>query len=204
MTFSDTIEILTLLAINYPRDERFQGDEKKLEVMANIWFSEFGKYSKEDITAATMSHMRKNKYAPELCEIWAELKNTKFNFSEMLASTQEQLVNAMIEQIDLEHDYGYTFMVGCKTQGQIAREKSRRLFDSLPEPVREFCGSFGGFRERCKQFECSDNSLTFIKNEYRDFLKDYCKAATPENLAELGELSKLYIEKGSKHRQLTN
>lgn len=165
-------QVFAILQAVYPGSELFQGMVKE---RVKIWTEIFKDIPARKMTDAVMTHIKSNKFAPTISELNDFLKTSAVNADEEIPVLWDTLINATEKMIDLRHDFNYTMIDDDtgKTQGQLARENSERMYFSLPKIIRSFFGSYSGFlRFSCDYENLSPANINWEKGKFETFVKN--------------------------------
>ena len=76
-----------------------------------------------------------------------------------------EYVKALREVSRLQEDFNYTFVeANGKTQGQNAKDKTRQIYNNLPQELKIYVGSFGELLRKARDID--DTSLKYAENNF--------------------------------------
>ena len=74
----------------------------------------------------------------------------------------------------LQENFGYTFVeTNGKSQGQNAKDKAREIFNSLPQELKIYVGSFGELLRKARDID--DTSLKYAENNFMKIMPELRK-----------------------------
>ncbi len=151
------VELLALIKVTYPYYYKDKSEEE-IKMLTNVWNLALSEYTDKEVNDASIICIRECKTPPTPADIIERIKS--FNPTQ----TNEEMWGTMVKSFrkceDLQYNFGYTFVESNgKTQGQIAKEKCRKMFEDLPEVAKLYIGSYGEFLRISR--DCDDETLKF-------------------------------------------
>ena len=85
-----------------------------------------------------------------------------------------EYVKALREVSRLQEDFNYTFVeANGKTQGQNAKDKTRQIYNNLPQELKIYVGSFGELLRKSRDID--DTSLKYAENNFMKIMPELRK-----------------------------
>ena len=137
-------EISLLLAINqttYPYAYKDMSKEQR-EILRTVWHNKFKDYESEVISHAFYKALEICKMPVTIADIFTQLSKIK----QSQATSDDELWDKFLEAAEncstLSQYFNYSMRESDgRTQGDIARERTRDIFNELPPEIKAFCGS---------------------------------------------------------------
>ena len=140
--------------------------------MAKTWLLLLQEYDDNIINNALILCMKECETPPTPAHIIKKIEDMqpKSSNTELWAN----YVKVLRKVNDLQDRFGYTFVESNgKTQGENARDKAVEIFDSLPQELKIYVGSFGELLRKSRDID--DTSLKFAENNFMKIIPDIRK-----------------------------
>lgn len=149
-------EIIGAIRSIYP----YYAKDGMIAVTANVWERVLQNYNDEEVSAAFYSCLQSCKVPPTPADIIERINGAR----RALEPSNEQLwgvyYDALIRTLDLMAQFSYTFVESDGiSQGQKARNKVEKLYEGLPEKIKEYLGSKGELMRIARSINTQDASF---------------------------------------------
>ena len=159
----------------------YYAKDTNVEVLAKTWLLLLQEYDDNIINNALILCMKECETPPTPAHIIKKIEDMqpKLSNTELWAN----YVKVLRKVNDLQDRFGYTFVESNgKTQGENARDKAVEIFDSLPQELKLYVGSFAennfmkiipDIRKEYQMQLLSSKNISFLKenNENKNILK---------------------------------
>lgn len=164
ITRKDIVSIIGLIKANYTYAYK-DVDEDAMLMMIETWFVSLSRYDKQVVMIAFQKAIENCKMPPTLADILQNIKEIKTANEPTDTELWEQLVRAANKTSDYVYHFRFTMIEdNGKTQGDNARDRFNRLWDSLPQILKDYCGNKNGL------IDLSRNDLSFEKGRFLKIL----------------------------------
>ena len=190
MTLQEMKRVFKLLQTAYPGAEMFQDDVRE---RLTLWAEFFAPVPAAVMEKAVSRVIATSKFAPAISELADACKAV---LPQAPGASWDDLLDVCERVNDLRQDFGYTYKPegSSKTQGELARDKVRRMYEALPPVVQEYVGSYAGLLRVAQEIGSADTvGFGILRREYESFTKD---AISHSSLAGLLEANKEYYLEG--------
>ena len=183
-------EIIGAIRSIYP----YYAKDAMIAVTANVWERVLQNYNDEEVGAAFYACLQSCKVPPTPADIIERINGAR----KALDPSNEQLwgvyYDALVRTLDLMAQFSYTFVESDGiSQGQKARNKVDKLYEGLPEKIKEYLGSKGELMRIARSINTQDAS--FEKARFLKAMPSVEKSQDARNL--LGSSSaKSLLERG--------
>ena len=183
-------EIIGAIRSIYP----YYAKDGLIAVTANVWERVLQNYNDEEVGAAFYACLQSCKVPPTPADIIERINGAR----KALDPSNEQLwgvyYDALVRTLDLMAQFSYTFVESDGiSQGQKARNKVDKLYDGLPEKIKEYLGDKGELMRIARSINTQDAS--FEKARFLKAMPSVEKSQEARNL--LGSSSaKSLLERG--------
>ena len=154
----ETIGTISTVFPYYTKDK----SKEEIKVLVNIWSLMLKNYDDKEVNNAVMLALRECKMPPAPADIIEK--------ADMLRNPQTKeeiwdlIVKALYKGADLIDCFHFTAIdKNGKTQGENARNRCEKVYNSLPDIAKSYMGSYGRFLEMSRY---SDNSLNFERTRF--------------------------------------
>lgn len=161
------VMIATIKSI-YP----YYAKDTNIEVLAKTWLLLLQDYDDKIINNALILCMKECEMPPTPAHIIKKIDEMqpKATLTELWA----EYVKALREVSRLQDNFEYTFVDdNGKTQGQNAKDKAREIFNSLPQELKIYVGSFGELLRKSRDID--DTSLKYAENNFMKIMPELRK-----------------------------
>ena len=161
------VMIATIKSI-YP----YYAKDTNIEVLAKTWILLLQDYDDKIINNALILCMKECEMPPTPAHIIKKIEEMqpKKTNTELWA----EYVKALREVSCLQENFNYTFIeANGKTQGQNAKDKAREIFNSLPQELKIYVGSFGELLRKSRDID--DTSLKYAENNFMKLMPELRK-----------------------------
>ena len=151
----------------------YYAKDGNIEVLAKTWLLLLQDYDDKIINNALLLCMKECEQPPTPAHIIKKIEQMqpKVNQNELWAV----YVSALRKINDLEQRFHYTFTdESGVSQGDKAKAKAREIFDTLPQPIKDYVGGSFGEMLRCSR-QIDDESLKFEKTRFVKQMPDIVK-----------------------------
>lgn len=141
----------------------YYAKDTNVEVLAKTWLLLLQDYDDKIINNALILCMKECEMPPTPAHIIKKIEEMqpKATLTELWA----EYVKVLREVSRLQEDFNYTFVEpNGKTQGQNAKDKAREIFNSLPQELKIYVGSFGELLRKSRDID--DTSLKYAENNF--------------------------------------
>lgn len=150
------VEVLLTIKAVYP----YYAKDANLTVLKNVWKKALQRYDDEMVEYAFGMCIESCKVPPTPADIIERINGAK----KMLEPSNEQLwgiyYDALERTLDLMAQFSYTFVESDGiSQGQKARNKVDKLFEGLPEKIKDYLGSKGELMRIARSINTQDASF---------------------------------------------
>lgn len=184
------LEIIATIKSIYP----YYAKDGNVQLIANVWDRVFKNYSDEELDFGFGYCLETCKVPPTPADIIERINGSR----KALEPSNEQLwgvyYDALVRTLDLMAQFSYTFVESDGiSQGQKARNKVDKLYEGLPEKIKEYLGSKGELMRIAQSINTQDAS--FEKARFLKAMPSVEKSQEARNL--LGSSSaKSLLERG--------
>ena len=161
------VMIATIKSI-YP----YYAKDTNIEVLAKTWLLLLQDYDDKIINNALILCMKECEMPPTPAHIIKKIEEMqpKKTNTELWA----EYVKALREVSCLQENFNYTFIeANGKTQGQNAKDKAREIFNSLPQELKIYVGSFGELLRKSRDID--DTSLKYAEHNFMKIMPELRK-----------------------------
>lgn len=161
------VMIATIKSI-YP----YYAKDTNIEVLAKTWLLLLQDYDDKIINNALILCIKECEMPPTPAHIIKKIEEMqpKKTDTELWA----EYVKALREVSRLQDNFEYTFIENNgKTQGQNAKDKAREIFNSLPQELKIYVGSFGELLRKSRDID--DTSLKYAENNFMKLMPELRK-----------------------------
>jgi hypothetical protein len=149
-------EIIGAIRSIYP----YYAKDVMIAVTANVWERVLQNYNDEEVSAAFYSCLQSCKVPPTPADIIERINRMK----KALEPSNEMLwtvyYDALIRTLDLMAQFSYTFVEDDGvSQGQKARNKVEKLYEGLPNKIKDYLGSKGELMRIARSLDTQDASF---------------------------------------------
>lgn len=149
-------EIIGAIRSIYP----YYAKDGMIAVTANVWERVLQNYNDEEVGAAFYSCLQSCKVPPTPADIIERINGAR----KALEPSNEQLwgvyYDALVRTLDLMAQFSYTFVESDGiSQGQKARNKVEKLYEGLPEKIKEYLGDKGELMRIARSINTQDASF---------------------------------------------
>jgi hypothetical protein len=131
--------------------------------LAKTWLLLLQDYDDKIINNALILCMKECEMPPTPAHIIKKIEEMQPKAT--LTELWVEYVKALREVNDLQDRFAYTFTEpNGKTQGQNAKDKAREIFNSLPQELKIYVGSFGELLRKSRDID--DTSLKYAENNF--------------------------------------
>ena len=160
LTKKDVFDMVGFIKANYSYAYKDVNDDL-LKIMMRTWFNSLSKYSKEVVEVAFMKAIEVCKMPPTLADIIQNIKRIE-NANE---PTDTELWQELVDCVDKANDCIYYFQFQMiedngKTQSENAKERFNKLWEEMPQILKDYCGNKTGL------FELTQVDLEFEKSRF--------------------------------------
>ena len=160
LTKKDVFDMVGFIKANYSYAYKDVNDDL-LKIMMRTWFNSLSKYSKEVVEVAFMKAIEVCKMPPTLADIIQNIKRIE-NVNE---PTDTELWQELVDCVDKANDCIYYFQFQMvedngKTQSENAKERFNKLWEEMPQILKDYCGNKTGL------FELTQVDLEFEKSRF--------------------------------------
>lgn len=160
LTKKDVFDMVGFIKANYSYAYKDVNDDL-LKIMMRTWFNSLSKYSKEVVEVAFMKAIEVCKMPPTLADIIQNIKRIE-NANE---PTDTELWQELVDYVDKANDCIYYFQFQMiedngKTQSENAKERFNKLWEKMPQILKDYCGNKTGL------YELTQVDLEFEKNRF--------------------------------------
>lgn len=171
------VEVLLTIKAVYP----YYAKDANLTVLKNVWKKALQRYDDEMVEYAFGMCIESCKVPPTPADIIDRINGAK----KMLEPSNEQLwgiyYDALERTLDLMAQFSYTFVESDGiSQGQKARNKVDKLFEGLPEKIKDYLGSKGELMRIARSINTQDAS--FEKSRFLKAIPIVDKRQETQNL----------------------
>lgn len=183
-------EIIGAIRSIYP----YYAKDGMIAVTASVWERVLQNYNDEEVSAAFYSCLQSCKVPPTPADIIERINGAR----KALEPSNEQLwgvyYDALIRTLDLMAQFSYTFVESDGiSQGQKARNKVDKLYEGLPEKIKEYLGGKGELMRIARSINTQDAS--FEKARFLKAMPSVEKSQEARNLL-CGASAKSLLERG--------
>ncbi len=161
------VMIATIKSI-YP----YYAKDTNIEVLAKTWLLLLQDYDDKIINNALILCMKECEMPPTPAHIIKKIEEMqpKKTNTELWA----EYVKALREVSRLQDNFEYTFVEdNGKTQGQNAKDKVREIFNSLPQELKIYVGSFGELLRKARDID--DVTLKYAEHNFMKIMPELRK-----------------------------
>ncbi|NCB43273.1 MAG: hypothetical protein EOM59_11715 [Clostridia bacterium] len=161
---ADVIKMVALIKANYTYAYK-DATRETMSMLVETWYTILKDYPAAVTAEAFKMALKACKYPPTIADLIEQInalgKATQLSDTELW----DVLESATSRYIDLSCQFSYSFIPhgSTMTQGQMAREEAREVFNALPEKLKEYCGGFGGFVSIAGQEDLCYEKGRFLK-----------------------------------------
>ena len=160
LTKKDVFDMVGFIKANYSYAYKDVNDDL-LKIMMRTWFNSLSKYSKEVVEVAFMKAIEVCKMPPTLADIIQNIKRIE-NANE---PTDTELWQELVDCVDKANDCIYYLQFQMvehngKTQSENAKERFNKLWEEMPQILKDYCGNKTGL------FELTQVDLEFEKSRF--------------------------------------
>lgn len=160
LTKKDVFDMVGFIKANYNYAYKDVNDDL-LKIMMRTWFNSLSKYSKEVVEVAFMKAIEVCKMPPTLADIIQNIKRIE-NVNE---PTDTELWQELVDCVDKANDCIYYFQFQMvedngKTQSENAKERFNKLWEEMPQILKDYCGNKTGL------YELTQVDLEFEKSRF--------------------------------------
>ena len=160
LTKKDVFDMVGFIKANYSYAYKDVNDDL-LKIMMRTWFNSLSKYSKEVVEVAFMKAIEVCKMPPTLADIIQNIKRIE-NANE---PTDTELWQELVDCVDKANDCIYYFQFQMvedngKTQSENAKERFNKLWEEMPQILKDYCGNKTGL------YELTQVDLEFEKSRF--------------------------------------
>jgi hypothetical protein len=171
------VEIIASIKTIYP----YYAKDGNMKLTASVWERVLQNYNDEEVGAAFYACLQSCKVPPTPADIIERINGAK----KMLEPSNEQLwgiyYDALERTLDLMAQFSYTFVESDGiSQGQKARNKVDKLFEGLPEKIKDYLGSKGELMRIARSINTQDAS--FEKSRFLKAMPSVDKRQETQNL----------------------
>lgn len=150
------VEIIASIKTIYP----YYAKDGNMKLTASVWERVLQNYNDEEVGAAFYSCLQSCKVPPTPADIIERINGAR----KALEPSNEQLwgvyYDALVRTLDLMAQFSYTFVESDGiSQGQKARNKVDKLYEGLPEKIKEYLGSKGELMRIARSINTQDASF---------------------------------------------
>lgn len=147
----------------YPNSFKDFKDEKTA-VLIETWYELLKDYPAPVVAEAFKASLKVCKFPPTIADIVSRIDEMARANETSDTELWEQLVVALDRHLDLSYQFSYSYAPpGEITQGQAAQAAAYRLYESLPDKLKEYCGGYGGFVTLSQTDDLSYEKGRFLK-----------------------------------------
>ena len=190
LTKKDVIQMIGLIKANYPYTYKDMPDSS-LDLLLETWYSSLSKYDKRVVETAFKKAIEKCKMPPTLADIIENIQE----ITETTELSDTELWQILLKATEDTSDCTYYFNFylvedNGKTQSENAVERFNNIWESLPQILKDYCGSKDGL------IDLSETDMSFEKGRFLRTLptlkqRQQVKLTTnPDILKLVSELSK--------------
>ncbi len=182
-------EIIGAIRAIYP----YYAKDGMIGITANVWERVLQNYNDEEVGTAFYSCLQSCKMPPTPADIIERINGAR----KALQPSDEQLwtvyYDALIRTLDLMAQFSYTFVESDGiSQGQKARNKVDKIYNELPQKIKDYLGSKGEMMRIAHSLNNQDAS--FEKSRFLKAMPSVEKAQEARNL--LGGERMIFLESG--------
>lgn len=186
------VEVLLTIKAVYP----YYAKDANLTVLKNVWKKALQKYDDETIEYAFGMCIESCKVPPTPADIIERINGAR----RALEPSNEQLwgvyYDALVRTLDLMAQFSYTFVESDGiSQGQKARNKVDKLYEGLPEKIKEYLGGKGELMRIARSINTQDAS--FEKARFLKAMPSVEKSQEARNLLGGGSPNTMFLERGN-------
>lgn len=145
ITEKDILEMITIIKANYFYAYK-DISKTEMQAMARTWFIILGKEPKELVMAGFYKALEHCKMPPTIADIKSEINAiydaTRDSDTELWAKLHNALNYCRARVYKFQFN---VILENGKTQGQQAREETKECYNSLPEEIKTYLGSYSEF-----------------------------------------------------------
>lgn len=150
------VEIIASIKTIYP----YYAKDGNMKLTASVWERVLQNYNDEEVSAAFYSCLQSCKVPPTPADIIERINGVR----KALEPSNEQLwsvyYDALVRTLDLMAQFSYTFVESDGiSQGQKARNKVDKLYEGLPEKIKDYLGSKGELMRIARSINTQDASF---------------------------------------------
>lgn len=160
ITRKDIVSMIGIIKANYTYAYK-DVDEDTMRMMIETWFVSLSRYDKQVISVAFQKAIEGCKMPPTLADILQHIKEIKVATEPTDTELWEQLVRAANKTSDCIYYFQFNLVeANGKTQGDNARDRFNKLWDELPQILKDYCGNKHGL------IDLSNSDLSFEKGRF--------------------------------------
>ncbi len=144
LTKQDVASIVGVIKANY--DNAYRNSTKEtLLAMIEQWYKSLVIYDKEIVGVAVKRVLESSEYVPTLAHIIREIKEIKAATEPTETELWERLVKVLGKVDDCVYRFRFNaIQSNGMTQGQNARLEFEKIWDDLPQVLKEYCSNENG------------------------------------------------------------
>lgn len=141
----------------------YYAKDTNVEVLAKTWLLLLQDYDDKIINNALILCMKECEMPPTPAHIIKKIEEMQPKAT--LTELWVVYVKTLRQVNDLQDMFSYTFVESNgKSQGQNAKDKAREIFNSLPQELKIYVGSFGELLRKSRDID--DTSLKYAENNF--------------------------------------
>lgn len=184
------VEVLLTIKAVYP----YYAKDANLTVLKNVWKKALQKYEDEMVDLAFGMCIESCKVPPTPADIIERINGVKKSLEPSNEHLWSVYYDALVRTLDLMAQFSYTFVEDDGiSQGQKARNKVDKLYESLPIKVKDYLGSKGELMRVARSINTQDAS--FEKSRFLRSLPIVEKSQDARNLLG-GASATFFLERG--------
>lgn len=164
LTKLDAAKMISRVIAMYPNCFR-DIDEERTAVMVETWHDILKDYPVPAVAEAFKYALTTCKFPPTIADITERINEMSRASEASDTELWEQLTVALDRHLDLSYQFAYTHIppeLGI-SQGQAAQAAAQRLYEALPDKLKEYCGGYGGFVTISETEDLSYEKGRFLK-----------------------------------------
>ena len=167
ITRKDIVSMVGIIKANYTYAYKDVAKEDML-MLIETWYTSLARYEKEIISVAFQKAVESSKMPPTLADIIQNINTIKAATEPTDTEYWEQLSSILRKVNDCVYHFRFTMIEdNGRTQGDNARSEFKRIWQGLPQLLKEYCGNEGGLINLSK-LTCDE--LSFEKGRFLKML----------------------------------
>lgn len=191
ITKKDIVSMVGIIKANYTYAYK-DTTEKEMLAMVETWYMSLARYERQIVSAAFQRAIESCKMPPSLADIMQHIKSIKAATEPTDTELWEQLVKVLYRVEDCVYRFRFNAIEeNGLTQGDNARNEFKKIWEGLPQLLKDYCGDKSGLVSLSK---LTLEELTFEKGR---FLKAITNLRTREEIKQTISPSILQLASGT-------